>query len=65
MGKSSGISLAKRDDPIFKRGPTFFTRPSGRISTPSTPTSQPKRGKGSEPGSPEPAPEPTPEAEAE
>ncbi len=34
MGKSSGISLAKRDDPIFKEGPTFYTRPSDRNSTP-------------------------------
>ena len=58
MAKNLGGSLAKRDDPIFKEGPTFFTRPSGRISTPSTPTSPPKRGKASEPGSPEPAPEP-------
>ncbi len=57
MGKFLGISLAKRDDPIFKEGPTFFTRPSDRSSTPSTPSSQPKRGKASEPGSPDPAPE--------
>ncbi len=63
MGKSLGRSLAKRDDPIFKEGPTFFTRPSGRISTPSTPTSPPKRGKASDPGSPEPEPAPEPEAE--
>ncbi len=34
MGKSSGISLAKRDDPIFKEGVTFYTRPSDRASTP-------------------------------
>ncbi len=43
MGKSLGISLAKRDDPIFKEGVTFYTRKSDRISTrpkPSTPTTK-------------------------
>jgi hypothetical protein len=43
MGKSLGISLAKRDDPIFKEGPTFYTRKSDRISTrpkPPTPTTK-------------------------
>ena len=34
MGKNLGGSLAKRDDPIFKEGPTFYTRKSDRISTP-------------------------------
>ncbi len=40
MGKSLGVSLAKRDDPIFKEGPSFYTRKSGRGLTPSTPPSQ-------------------------
>jgi len=31
MGKSSRISLAKRDDPIFKEGPTFYIRQSDRL----------------------------------
>ena len=30
--KFSKISLAKPDDPIFKRGPIFYQRPSGRLS---------------------------------
>ncbi len=36
MGKNLGVSLAKRDDPIFSEGPTFYTRKSDRGSTPST-----------------------------
>ncbi len=42
MGKSSRISLAKRDDPIFKEGLTVYMRRSDRASTPPTPTSPPK-----------------------
>ncbi|MEE8241374.1 MAG: hypothetical protein V3R16_08895 [Nitrospirales bacterium] len=37
MGKNLGGSLAGPDDPIFKEGPTFYTRKSDRASTPSTP----------------------------
>ena len=48
MGKNLGVSLAKRDDPIFSEGPTFYTRQSDRGSTPSTPSSP---NKGSDPGS--------------
>ncbi len=46
MGKGSEISLAKRDDPIFKEGPTFYTRKSDRASTPSTESSPKRPGKG-------------------
>ena len=31
MAKSLGISLAKKDDPIFREGVTFYTRPSDRL----------------------------------
>ena len=31
MGKSLGISLAKKDDPIFREGVTFYTRLSDRL----------------------------------
>ncbi len=51
MGKSSGIRLAKRDDPIFSEGPSFYTRPSDRGSTPSTPSSAKTPDKASGPGS--------------
>ena len=47
MGKSSGISLAGPDDPIFREGPTFYTRPSDRGSTPSTESSPKRQDKGS------------------
>ncbi len=33
-GRRSSIRLAGPDDPIFKEGVTFYTRPSDRISTP-------------------------------
>ncbi len=33
-GKHTPGRLAGPDDPIFKEGPTFYTRPSDRISTP-------------------------------
>ena len=36
MDKFSGITLAKRDDPIFRERSTFYIRPSDRGSTPST-----------------------------
>ena len=31
MGKNLGRSLAGPDDPIFKEGPTFYTRKSDRL----------------------------------
>ncbi len=54
MGKSLGISLAKRDDPIFKEGPTFYTRQSDRGSTPPTPSApqKPEKPTGREPRKP-------------
>ncbi len=39
--KFSKGSLAGPDDPIFKEGPTFYTRKSDRASTPSTPITSP------------------------
>ncbi len=33
-GRRSSIRLAGPDDPIFKEGVTFYTRPSDRASTP-------------------------------
>jgi hypothetical protein len=50
MGKSSRIRLAKRDDPIFSEGPSFYTRKSDRGSTPSTPSSPTTPDKDSGPG---------------
>ncbi len=47
MGKSLGRSLAGRDDPIFKEGPTFYMRKSDRASTPSTESSPKRQDKGS------------------
>ncbi len=58
MGKGSEISLAKRDDPIFKEGPTFYTRKSDRISTTSTKPSPKRRGKATDDASPSSADEP-------
>ncbi len=52
MGKSLGISLAGPDDPIFKEGPTFYTRKSERASTPSTPISPSAPDKPTAPASP-------------
>ncbi len=43
--KFSKGSLAGPDDPIFKEGPTFYTRKSDRASTPSTPSSPSKPAK--------------------
>ena len=37
-GRRSLIRLAGPDDPIFKEGVTFYTRPSDRASTPSKKT---------------------------
>ncbi len=47
MGKNLGGSLAGPDDPIFREGPTFYTRRSDRASTPSTESSPKRPGKGS------------------
>lgn len=44
MGKNSRISLAKRDDPIFREKSTFYTRASDRVLTPSTQSSPPTPG---------------------
>ncbi len=33
-GKHTSLGLAGPDDPIFKEGVTFYTRPSDRASTP-------------------------------
>ncbi len=51
MGKILGGSLAKPDDPIFREGPSFYTRPSDRGSTPSTPSSPKTPDKASDPES--------------
>ena len=51
MGKSSGIKLAKRDDPIFNEGPSFYTRKSDRGSTPSTKSSPKSTASDSDPAS--------------
>ncbi len=51
MAKNLGGSLAKRDDPIFREGPAFYTRQSDRGSTQSTPSSPKTPDKGSSPGS--------------
>ena len=52
MVKFSKISLAGPDDPIFKEGPTFYTRKSDRVSTPSTPISPSAPDKPTAPASP-------------
>ncbi len=62
MGKNLGGSLAKRDDPIFKEGPTFYTRKSDRISTISTKPSPKRRGKATDDASPSSADEQTQES---
>ncbi len=49
--KHTSLGLAGPDDPIFKEGPTFYTRPSDRGSTPSTPSSAKTPDKASGPGS--------------
>ena len=54
MAKVSRISLAKPDDPIFSEGPSFYTRPSDRGSTPSTPSSPKTPDKASDPESKDP-----------
>ncbi len=51
MAKVLKGSLAKRDDPIFKEEPSFYTRPSDRGSTPSTPSSPRPPGKDTAPES--------------
>ncbi len=51
MGKNLGGSLAGPDDPIFKEGPTFYTRKSDRVSTPSTKPSPKTPGRPSGAGS--------------
>ena len=51
MAKVSKISLAKRDDPIFSEGPSFYTRKSDRGSTPSTPSSPKSTASDSDPAS--------------
>ncbi len=51
MARFTEVLLAKRDDPIFREGPTFYTRPSDRGSTPSTESSPKRQDKGSGPGS--------------
>ncbi len=43
MVKSIRESLPKRDDPIFKTGPTIYTPKSARDSTPSTKPSLPEK----------------------
>jgi hypothetical protein len=58
MGKNLGVSLAKRDDPIFSEGPSFYTRPSDRGSTPSTKSSTKSTASGSGPASKATAPTP-------
>ena len=52
MGKNLGVSLAKRDDPIFSEGPSFSTRQSHRGSTPSTKSSPKSTASTSDPASP-------------
>ena len=58
MGKNLGGSLAKRDDPIFKEGLSFYTPRSLRSSTPSTPTLPKPPAKASAQESPAPVPAP-------
>ncbi len=43
-GRRSLIRLAGPDDPIFKEGVTFYTRPSDRISTPPKPPTPTTKG---------------------
>ena len=52
MAKVSKTRLAKRDDPIFSEGPSFYTRQSDRGSTPLTKSSPKPPDKGSDPESP-------------
>ena len=58
MATVSKGSLAQPDDPIFKEGPSFYTRQSDRISTRSTEPSPKTLAKASDPESQTKPPDP-------
>ncbi len=60
MARFTKVSLAKRDDPIYREGLTISTPISGRVSTPSTKNSPSGTASPTDPASPKKAPSSSP-----